>query len=231
MSQDFDLTDVIEIALDNRLHSVHTQMPGTIVSYNSTRQTASVKPAIYTVINNEDGNRFVIPHPVLPDVPVVFPAGGNFRMTMPVKPGDQCVLHFSELPLRNWRLFGKAGDPGSDERFGMNDAWAVVGKSAYANHWRTATTDSINLGHDDGAQVDISETEVNLGDIVGTDSVATKIDLNQIITALSSAATLLASGSPPTPPNPDGAAALLAFKSALLAIGFPVCSSIVKAAR
>jgi hypothetical protein len=73
------------------LAGVHTCMPGEIVSYDYTKQKASVKPLLKRAY--VDGT--YMPYPVINDVPVIFPRSGGASLTFPVTVGDTVMLVFS----------------------------------------------------------------------------------------------------------------------------------------
>ena len=77
-------------------------MPGIIQSFDPSTVTCTVQPAIYGQKVSDDGKAASEAIPILPDVPVVFPRGGGCTLTFPVKPGDECLLVFSDRCIDFW---------------------------------------------------------------------------------------------------------------------------------
>lgn len=80
---------------DNELRqreiNLRVAAPGIIQSFNSAEQTVTVQLSIREKRNN-DGVETWEDLPQLVDVPVVFPRAGGYVLTMPIKPGDECLV-------------------------------------------------------------------------------------------------------------------------------------------
>lgn len=124
------LATVIRQGIDNRLRDVHTAMPGIVVSFESSTQLARVQPAIRRLMKTDDGeNEILVPTnlPQLLNVPVIFPRGGDFMMTMPVQSGDEVLIIFSERPIDNWYTSGGVQTPSVRRFHSLSDAVAIPG--------------------------------------------------------------------------------------------------------
>ena len=95
--------------------ALHCALPGTVVSFDAERQTAEVQPAVKT------GS---MAYPVLPDVPVFMP------MPFEVRPGDACLVVFSDLDIDAWFESGEVREVKSARKHALSDGFAFVG-------WRT----------------------------------------------------------------------------------------------
>lgn len=115
--------DLQRIATDSRLVEVHTMLPGIIESFDPGTQTARVQPAIKRIFTE----RGPLPIPVCVDVPVEFPGGGGFFVTFPIKPGDECVLCFSERCIDNWHATGGVQEAAEYRMHSYSDGIARVG--------------------------------------------------------------------------------------------------------
>lgn len=123
---------MVDIAIQNALLDVHTALPGTIKSFDPATQLASVEPGVQRIFR--DGAEKVIP--IIETVPVQFMRGGNFCMTFPIQPGDQCLLVFSEREIAQWQAFGDQNAQ-VPRRYGIHDytdAMAIPG--FYSNAYR-----------------------------------------------------------------------------------------------
>lgn len=109
--------------IEGRLKDLHTCLPGIIASFYPDTQTASVQPAIKRIFTEKGAVNL----PLCVDVPVQFPGGGDFFLTFPVKPGDECMLHFSERCIDFWHTNGGVQLPGEYRLHDLSDAMATVG--------------------------------------------------------------------------------------------------------
>ncbi len=159
---------VIAAAIDARLVNVHTHLPAHIESYDAVRQRCSVQVETRQGRFLEDGSRVADVIAVISDVPVLFSSGGGFRTTYPLQRGDQVWLEISEASLALWKPRGGDVDPADDRRMHLSDAVAVTGLRDGAHPLANCPTDRMSLGHDTGATVEITPTEVRVGGNTGT---------------------------------------------------------------
>lgn len=113
-----------------------THYPGKIVSFNPIKQTATVK-IMREQFNNKLYSMYTeYDFPVLQDVVVQFPQGGDYFLTFPVNVGDNCLLDFCDKGIDHWKYEGaekigkfSSGVPKPDyfRAYNINDAVAMVG--------------------------------------------------------------------------------------------------------
>ena len=115
--------NVLNAAIDSKLFDLHTCLPGIVESYDPSKNTVSVVPAIKR--KYESGE--IVTLPIINNVPVAFPRGSNFSMTFPIKKGDSVILVFSERSLDIWKKNGGLVDPKDPRRFNLTDAYAIPG--------------------------------------------------------------------------------------------------------
>lgn len=118
------MEEVISQAIEDRLLDLHTSIPAIIESYDPVLQTASVKIALkrkYIVGDKEE----IIERPVIPDIPILFPKGGNFHLTYPIKKGDDVQLIFSERSTERWKNESGIVDPKDARKFSLSDAFII----------------------------------------------------------------------------------------------------------
>ena len=161
------LAENIKRGIDNRLKDVHTSMPGIVVSFNATNQTASVQPAIKRIFVSEDidGKEILAPAdlPVLINVPVQYPRGGGYSMTFPVTKGDECLLVFCERSIDNWFRTGEVKEPLHKRFHNLSDATVFVGLSSQNNTVPNYNTSEVEIKKDDGsAIITISQDEITV---------------------------------------------------------------------
>lgn len=127
--------------IDGRLKELHTCLPGIIDSFDPVKQTASVQPAIKRVFTEQGGVNL----PLCVDVPVAFPGGGDFFLTFPVQPGDECILFFSERCIDFWYANGGVQLPAEYRLHDLSDAFALVGVNSQPNKLTQVQTDGAEL--------------------------------------------------------------------------------------
>jgi len=110
------------------MSSIRVAMPGIVVSFDAGSQTASVKPAVNDSII-EGGKQKSVPLPVISDVPVAFPQGGDYAVTLPVKDGDACILIFADSCIDAFAQSGTESAQAEVRHHDLSDAIAIVGIS------------------------------------------------------------------------------------------------------
>lgn len=132
------LSDAVTQAVDFSIQQLHTCIPGTIVDYDFTTQKASVLPSIK--ITFYDG--VVVSHPILQNVPLIFPRSGGASLTFPVNKGDGVLVLFSERSLERWLAStGEEVEQGVNRRFDLTDAIAIPGLNSIVTNSLGNATD------------------------------------------------------------------------------------------
>jgi hypothetical protein len=155
------LGDVIKNAINNGLESVHTCIPGKIVSFDNVKCLANVKPSISYVSSSGE----VLAMPTVYNVPVVFSRTQNTAITFPIENGDGVLLIFSERSLDAWMLSnGSDVDPKDDRRFDLTDAIAIPGlfpsgkgKAVSSNTGLSIQYKNATITIDNSGQVNIND--------------------------------------------------------------------------
>jgi hypothetical protein len=207
--------------LDARQAEIWTAIPGVVVSYDAASQTAAIQPAIKNAQLDPDGDPIVEQLPQIPNVPVLFPRAGDFSLTFPVLAGDTVLLVFQSRSADRWRNDGQSDrQPSTYRMHDMSDAVAFVGyyPATFPLTAAQAPTNRLRLGNSSGADtsVNVSATEVKLGDNAATSFVALAayVDarLQAIYDAVSGAAVLA---------NDGGATLKTNILAALVLAGWP----------
>lgn len=128
--------EIIESWIEDKISNVHTSLPGNIISYNSATNRAIVKPS--GIYKTNDGRS--LEYPAIYNVPVVFPTGAGAGITYPVKPGDGCLLHFSESQTDD---FLSQGDSDDIRKHSLNDAICTPGLNTNAMPSNIAHSDDV----------------------------------------------------------------------------------------
>lgn len=121
------IQEVIADAIESRLLELHTAIPGKVISYDATTQTAEVAPVVQRAEPAVNGSSTLTPLPSIPNVPVQWPRGGGYAIHFPLAPGDHVLLVFSEAAIGHWRASGELAPPGDLRRHSLGYPVAIPG--------------------------------------------------------------------------------------------------------
>lgn len=143
----------IKKSIEAGLTDVHTALPGFIVEFDPLTQLATVQVGVKRVPRKDSATQDVTPFAVPPIqlVPVVFQRGGGFCLTFPVKPGDECLLIFSERETVQWKNNGGIATPTETRKHDYTDAIAIVGLASSKNTITNFNPNAVELRSDNGA--------------------------------------------------------------------------------
>jgi hypothetical protein len=148
--------EVLEAAVTQGLLDTHTMLPGKIEKYDPVKQKADVKPLIKRTVILQDSTELTAESlPVIPDVPVIFPQGSGFFLSVPLQKGDYVMLLFCERSIDQY-ISGQGidTDPIDTRIHDLSDAVALPGFVPYARSLKNVVSDEMRLGQDDeGIQI------------------------------------------------------------------------------
>lgn len=147
-STNITMAEVVRKAIESRVATVRVSMPGKILSFDPATQVASVQPLINELYVAEGGERVSEPLPVLPCVHVAVQSGGGMRITVPLKPGDEGLLVFSDRSLDDWWTNGQ--DSKSERRHDLSDAVFVPGLHRDGKGIPNYDTECVSIGSETG---------------------------------------------------------------------------------
>lgn len=163
--------------IDNTLMDLHTCLPAIIMSYDAETRTVAAQPTIQRVFTDGEGMSGAYNLPPCVDVPVIFPGGGGFEITFPVKEGDECLLIFAERCIDSWFTSGEINVPADYRQHDLSDAIAIVGLKSMPNALPTAdagmnigsaknkiaiSDDDVSVSVNNSKRVIISDDDINL---------------------------------------------------------------------
>jgi len=187
MTQGIRLADVINTALERAYRNIRVCLPGRVESYDPGQQRASIQPLINDPYVDEDGEQVADPFPVITDVPIAWPNGGGFQITLPLAKGDNVMLVFSGLSLDVWLRNGGQVSPGTDARHSLSDAIAIPCARPFARPLEGVPSSHMQLGKPDGPQINITGAIVNVGESAGDGEALVKFsEMFDLLTWLSS---------------------------------------------
>lgn len=146
------LKDALAASMSRALEGVHTSMPGTVVSYDRTTQTATIRPAIRQTYRTGDGKLATEKLPDIPSVPVLFPTSAAASLTFDLAAGDPVILLVGESSTDEYRTGDSDdNDPQDVRRFDLSDSVAIpggrpVGSTDYASGAMVLRSNDIRLG-------------------------------------------------------------------------------------
>lgn len=154
---------------------MHTAFPAEVVEYDAARQTVDVQPVVRDFRDNDDGAPVFIDRPLLHDVPVGFPRGGGFHLTLPIAKGDHVLVICSEQDTLIWRQTGRVSNPGIADRHQINGCFALpCGYPDTKPLDPPPSADDLVISSDDGASAIVVKQggEVLAGDATASDFAA-----------------------------------------------------------
>ncbi len=134
---------------------IHTSQPGVIESYDRINQVADIKPVVQLA-----GEEL----PVLPNIPVIWPRGGDGYLHLPLDAGDTGLIVSCEVDVGTWRARGQAGNPGDNGRHELAFSVFVPGLVASGDTLNTASGATILGGSDVRLGGDSAVEKVILGE-------------------------------------------------------------------
>lgn len=136
--------------------------PGIIQSVDYARQTCTVQLAIREAMNN-DGELEWADIPTLPDVPFFIYSGGGYCLTLPVSPGDECLVVFGDSCIDAWWQSGGVQNQIDRRRHDLSDGFAIVGFRSQPHVVGGYSSGSAQLRNADGsACIEISGSSINI---------------------------------------------------------------------
>ena len=196
--------EVIREAIRSALIDVHVALPARVDSYNAAKQTVKVTLCVTRDRMITDTREIATEEmPQLDNVPVAWPRGGGFFMTMPIKKGDFVQLVFNESATGVFRESGEVPSrPGDLRRHHIAHPVAIPGGGAFPDSGPIgdASDNDMVFGNDGGPVVTIKangDIEIGGTTLVGD---ATKIlaELGNVAIAING----IAPGAYTPPVNP-----------------------------
>ncbi len=105
---------------------IHCSLPGIVHAFDPITQTATIQPAVRTRVKTETGIEHV-QLPLLANVPVFFPGGGQYALTMPIQKGDECLVVFADSCIDAWWQSGGVQNQIDMRSHDISDGYAFVG--------------------------------------------------------------------------------------------------------
>lgn len=149
--------EMIRAAIDNALSEMRVALPARVESVDTAAQTVDVRPMLLQRSVNDDGEVTTEQLPVLPTVPVSWPRGGGFFVSMPLTVGDTGLVVFCDWSIDQWRSRGGSSpaDPLDIRAHSIASAVFVPGLHDAKNPLASVHAENLVVGKDDGSQIHI----------------------------------------------------------------------------
>lgn len=146
-----DPIESLRAAQEGHQAKMWTALPGIVTAFDPVAMTVSVQPAVQGSVKDETGNSKNVQMPLLVDVPVVFPCGGGFSLTYPIRVGDEVLVVFASRCIDGWWQGGQSTPPPDSRMHDLSDGFAIVGPRSQATKLDPAVdVENVQLRTDDG---------------------------------------------------------------------------------
>lgn len=124
--QNADAEKMLDTLMSRAAATINCCVPGVVTQFFPASQTASIQPTVRRRIRAEKGVQEMA-YPLLTDVPVLMLGGGQHFFTMPVQPGDECIVLFADSCIDAWWQSGSIQNPIIARTHDLSDGFALVG--------------------------------------------------------------------------------------------------------
>jgi len=125
-----DAVEALRVAIEGSLAETWTSVVGIVQSFDASKQTCTVQPAIRSRVQAADGSYSWAALPLLLDCPVHFPKGGGVSLTFPVSKGDECLVVLADRCIDAWWQSGGIQNQADIRMHDLSDGFAFVGFSS-----------------------------------------------------------------------------------------------------
>lgn len=103
--------EIINYALDLFRAGLYVGRPCRVDAVDTAKGTVDVVPMLTDNYTDDSDETVNFALPIIPAIPVLFPEGGDFVDTWPIKKGDQGWILFADRSIDQWQQLGNKGDP------------------------------------------------------------------------------------------------------------------------
>ena len=135
-----DLPTLLDLKIRDILASTNCHQLGTIEIFNPVTVTATVSLNMKASVAGS-----VEEYPLLVDVPVFVLGGGDRVVTLPINPGDTCLVLFNDRDIDLWFSTGSAAVPNSPRIHDLSDGLALIGFRSSANPVSNYSSEDVEI--------------------------------------------------------------------------------------
>lgn len=163
---------------------IWTALPGIVQSFDPVKMTVVVLPAVQCQFQDQSGAWVWVTLPLLGDVPIVFPNGGGFTMTFPIKPNDEVLVIFSSRCIDQWWKSGGVQIQPELRMHSLSDGFALPGPRSQPRVLESISTQSVQLRADDGETfIELDESQTVTIRAPGGVNISTDASVNLMATS------------------------------------------------
>lgn len=148
MPQEITLPMILEAHADARMQDTHTAVPGQIVSWSASTQTATVQPTVRKPLPSADGVQTYENPPEIQNVPCYVLRGGGYLVSVPFAQGDPVWLMFSEQSYAEYLENGVLSSPRDLRRHGIGYPFALPGPAPTSLVLQSPSPNALVIGRD-----------------------------------------------------------------------------------
>lgn len=137
----------------NNAAQLRVAIPGIVESFDASKQTVSVQPAITENIQAGDEATKATKLPILTDIPICFPRANGYCITLPIAKGDECLLVFADMCIDGWWQSGGVQDQMETRRHDLSDAFAIIGVTSQPRKVFGYSSENMQIRTDDSSIV------------------------------------------------------------------------------
>jgi hypothetical protein len=149
------------LSFSRMMLGVNTAIPGIVTAWDAASNLATVRPAIRMQIIRPDGAVDYLDLPAVENVPACLPrsTAGGVLLTVPIKPGDACLLIFSQRAIDHFVQHGGIQNPLTSDRpdlcemrhHDLSDAIMLPGLWSIPDAVENWANDALELRTEDGS--------------------------------------------------------------------------------
>jgi hypothetical protein len=153
-----DQEEAMRLMLEGNQVGLWTAIPGIVQSVNFAAMTCVVQPAIQAVISDQNGNLSPVNLPQLLDVPIIFPGGGGFQITLPLASGDEVLVVFASRCIDAWWQSGGIQQAMEARMHDLSDGFAIPCPRSQPNVLPNISSSSVQIRNKAGtAYIELTE--------------------------------------------------------------------------
>lgn len=142
--------------------TLRVAITGVVTEVNYSSQTVSVQPTIREKIEI-NGTYQWVELPILINVPFFVYSGGGYCITLPVSPGDECLVIFADSCIDAWWQSGGVQNQVERRRHDLSDGMAIVGFRSQVHTVPGYSGDSVQVRTEDGGTfIDLKPGQVTI---------------------------------------------------------------------
>ncbi len=173
-----NITELYQRMIDGIGCDLRVAAPGIVQSVDYQRQTCTVQLAIREKLNF-DGNLENVEIPTLLDVPFFVYSGGGYCLTLPIQPGDDCLVVFGDCCMDAWWQSGGVQNQIERRRHDLSDGFAIVGFRSQPQVVSGYAPETVQLRNVSGdAYIEIAGNTINIRASGGININGSTIKLN-----------------------------------------------------